>query len=86
MELYIEEFDLQKVIEEIEATIKPLVEKNSNNVVVWNIIQKFTMNADITKMRQILLNLLSNASKFTKEGQITIMLKIQKLLKMLLNL
>ena len=34
MELYIEEFDLKKVIEEIEATIKPLVEKNSNNVVV----------------------------------------------------
>ena len=57
MELYIEEFDLKKVIEEIEATIKPLVEKNSNSVVVEYNTEISTMNADITKIRQILLNL-----------------------------
>ena len=78
MELYIEEFDLKKVIEEIEATIKPLVEKNSNTVVVEYNTDVNAMNADITKIRQILLNLLSNASKFTKEGQITIKVEDSK--------
>ena len=39
MELYIEEFDLKKIIDEIESTIKPLVEKNSN---ILKIEQKFT--------------------------------------------
>ena len=78
MELYIEEFDLRKVIDEIEATIKPLVEKNSNSVVVDYNTDIVTMNADITKIRQILLNLLSNASKFTKEGQITIKVEDSK--------
>ena len=78
MELYIEEFDLRKVIDEIEATIKPLVEKNSHSVVVDYKTDIITMNADITKIRQILLNLLSNASKFTKEGQITIKVEDSK--------
>ena len=78
MELYIEEFDLKKVIEEIEATIKPLVEKNSNSVAVEYNTEISTMNADITKIRQILLNLLSNASKFTKEGLITIKIEDSK--------
>ena len=72
MELYIEEFSLRKVVDEIEATIKPLVEKNNNTVVVDYMTKVSTMNADITKIRQILLNLLSNASKFTKDGKITI--------------
>ena len=78
MELYIEEFDLKKVIKEIEATIKPLVEKNSNSVAVEYNTEISTMNADITKIRQILLNLLSNASKFTKEGLITIRIEDSK--------
>ncbi|MBL51975.1 MAG: hypothetical protein CMG57_08475 [Candidatus Marinimicrobia bacterium] len=75
MELYIEEFSLKKVIDEIEATIKPLVEKNSNTIIVDYKTEITTMKADITKIRQILLNLLSNASKFTKEGNITIGIK-----------
>ena len=66
------------MIEEIEATIKPLVEKNSNSVAVEYNTEISTMNADITKIRQILLNLLSNASKFTKEGLITIKVEDSK--------
>jgi len=72
MELYIEEFDLKKVIDEIESTIKPLVEKNKNELKIDYNSNSETMTADVTKIRQILLNLLSNSSKFTKEGTITI--------------
>jgi CheY-like chemotaxis protein/two-component sensor histidine kinase len=72
MELYIEEFDLKKVIDEIESTIKPLVEKNNNELKIDYNSDLKTMTADVTKIRQILLNLLSNSSKFTKEGTITI--------------
>ena len=72
MELFIEEFDLKKIIEEVEATIKPLVEKNGNKLVVEYKTDIEKISADLTKMRQILLNLLSNSAKFTKDGTITI--------------
>ena len=72
MELYIEEFDLKKSIDEIESTIKPLVEKNKNILRVEYKTELQKMSADVTKVRQILLNLLSNSAKFTKEGTISI--------------
>ena len=72
MELFIEEFDLRKITEEVEATIKPLVEKNGNKLVVEYKTDVEKISADLTKMRQILLNLLSNSAKFTKDGTITI--------------
>ena len=72
MELYIEEFDLPTVMHEIESTIMPLVEKNNNTLTIECDSKVKTMTADITKIRQIILNLLSNSSKFTKEGNINI--------------
>jgi DNA-binding response OmpR family regulator/two-component sensor histidine kinase len=72
MELYIEEFDLSKIMSEIESTIKPLVEKNNNALTIEIDSNLKTMTADITKIRQIMLNLLSNSSKFTNDGAITI--------------
>ena len=72
MELFIEEFDLKKITEEVEATIKPLVEKNGNKLVVEYETDVEKISADLTKMRQILLNLLSNSAKFTNDGTITI--------------
>jgi signal transduction histidine kinase/DNA-binding response OmpR family regulator len=81
MELFIEEFELSKILQEIEATIKPLVEKNNNNLIV-NIGPKIkTIKADITKIRQIMLNLLSNSSKFTKNGEITFSIVDSKIVK-----
>ena len=70
MELFIEEFELSKILKEIEATIKPLVEKNNNKLKVEIESGIKTIKADITKIRQIVLNLLSNSSKFTKDGDI----------------
>ena len=81
MELYIEEFDLKKIIEEVETTIKPLVEKNGNKLVVEYKTDIEKISADLTKMRQILLNLLSNSAKFTKDGTITILVASSEIIK-----
>ena len=72
MELFIEEFQLKKILDEVVSTITPLVEKNSNSLSLKIETKTKTISADITKIRQILLNLLSNATKFTKEGNIQI--------------
>jgi len=72
MELYLETFDVATMIEEMLTTVTPLIEKNNNQIEV-NIADKIgTMNADQVKVRQVLLNLLSNASKFTQQGTINL--------------
>ena len=53
-------------------TVRPLVEKNRNTLTVRGADEVRPMHADLTKTRQILLNLLSNASKFTHDGTITV--------------
>ncbi|HLO49763.1 MAG TPA: PAS domain S-box protein, partial [Kamptonema sp.] len=72
MDLYLETFDVGNLIDEVAATARPLVEKNGNILEVKKASDLDTMHADITKVRQILLNLLSNAAKFTKNGKITL--------------
>ena len=72
MELFIEEFNLEKILSEVVSTITPLVEKNGNTLKLQVETKTQNISADITKIRQILLNLLSNATKFTKEGEINI--------------
>ncbi|HDN28020.1 MAG TPA: response regulator [Thioploca sp.] len=72
MELFIESFDLAQVISDVVATIKPLVQQNSNIFEVKYDESIGMMHADLTKVRQILFNLLSNAAKFTQEGLITL--------------
>jgi PAS domain S-box-containing protein len=75
MELYLETFDLQPLLEEVATTVQPLVEKNRNRLVLSYPPQPGRMHADLTKVRQILLNLLSNACKFTQGGTITLALE-----------
>ncbi len=72
MELYLETFDIASMVEDVVTTIQPLVEKNANILRVESANKLGFMNADLTKVRQSLFNLLSNASKFTKEGAITL--------------
>ncbi|MEG5139729.1 MULTISPECIES: response regulator [unclassified Microcoleus] len=72
MDLYLENFDIYNLIESAVATAKSLVEKNGNTVEVYCPENLDTMHADMTKVRQVLLNLLSNAAKFTKNGKIAI--------------
>ncbi|MEG4346613.1 response regulator [Microcoleus sp. A003_D6] len=73
MDLYLETFDIHALIESAVATARPLVEKNGNTLEFFYCPDKLdTMHADTTKVRQVLLNLLSNAAKFTKNGRIAI--------------
>lgn len=72
MDLYLEAFHVADVIDEVRATIQPMIEKNSNILVIQCADNLDTMYADLTKVRQSLLNLLSNASKFTEKGTITL--------------
>jgi signal transduction histidine kinase/DNA-binding response OmpR family regulator/HAMP domain-containing protein len=72
MDLYLENFAIASTIQEVVATIKPLVEKNGNTLVVHCADGLGTMRADLTKLRQTLFNLLSNACKFTERGTVTL--------------
>ena len=72
MELHIEEFEFEKHLNQIEATAKPLVEKNGNKFILENNVSVKSLKNDQTKLRQILFNMLSNAAKFTKEGTVTL--------------
>jgi len=71
MELYCESFDIGSMIEDVASTVGTLVAKNDNTLEVVQDAEPGSMFADLTKVRQSLFNLLSNAAKFTHEGTIT---------------
>ncbi len=72
MSLYLETFKIQNLVKEVEATIQPLIAKNSNQLCIECPENIGDMIADLTKVRQTLFNLLSNAAKFTDKGVITL--------------
>ena len=70
MDLYVEEFEIPAMVGEVVSTIDALVKKNDNALEVEVDPSLGTMRADVTKVRQALFNLLSNAAKFTHQGEI----------------
>jgi signal transduction histidine kinase/DNA-binding response OmpR family regulator len=72
MELYLETFSVEAVVSEVAATIRPLIDRNRNVLDVRIDGAAGDMRSDQIRLRQILFNLLSNASKFTEDGTITL--------------
>jgi signal transduction histidine kinase len=72
MELHLDTFSLVPVIEDVAKTIEPMATKNGNRIGIDCPADLGTIHADQTRFRQSLLNLASNANKFTENGTITI--------------
>ena len=68
MDLHLETFDVRRMLEELTGTIEPVVRKNRNTLSIHLDDALGSMHADLTKTKQILFNLLSNAAKFTSDG------------------
>ena len=72
IKLEIEEFDIQSLIENVASATKPLVGKNGNVLDIECDRTVGTMHADFGKLRQVLMHLLNNAAKFTKNGRVKV--------------
>lgn len=78
MDLYLETFDLVPILQDIATTVQPLVEQQGN-ILKLNLEGALgTMTADLAKIRQMLMNLLNNAGRFSKQGVITLSARRQK--------
>jgi len=72
MKAYAEVFDVDALIDQVSATAQPLMSRNTNHYALQRVNNLGEARQDVTKLRQSLLNLLSNAAKFTHEGTITL--------------
>ena len=72
MELYPEEFKVEMIISELVATMQPLLMQNKNNFEIKCPENAGLLYTDHTKLRQVMFNLLSNANKFTHNGNISL--------------
>ncbi|MEG4865028.1 PAS domain-containing protein [Microcoleus sp. CZ3-B2] len=72
MDIYLESFDVGGLIEEVATTIKPVMDKNGNTLQVLIAENVGAMHGDLMKVRQVMLNLLSNAAKFSANGAIVL--------------
>ena len=72
MDVYLESFDVAPMVQDVVSTIQPIVEKSANELNVECSDELGVIYADMTKVRQGLFNLLSNASKFSENGTITL--------------
>ena len=72
VDLYLERFELAQMLDEAVSTVSPLITKNDNELVTEFGDNLGQIRADLTKLRQALFNLLSNAAKFTSDGTVTL--------------
>ncbi len=70
MDIYAEDFNVETTVREIASTVESLVSKKNNRLDIALGPHLGAMHSDLTKIRQVILNLLSNASKFTENGVI----------------
>ena len=79
MEVNLEHFALKPLIEEVYNTVLPMLDKNNNTFLLDYDDNISIIKADLTKIRQILFNLLSNAGKFTDDGLIKLSVMSEKI-------
>ncbi len=72
MVVFYEPIDITTLINDVKTTVQPLIDKYDNGFEIIVDVEDTNIETDVTKFRQILMNLLSNAAKFTKEGLITV--------------
>jgi signal transduction histidine kinase/CheY-like chemotaxis protein/HAMP domain-containing protein len=75
MDVFVEEIDVSSLLDEVRSIITPLVAKNGNKLEVRLADHVGSMRSDRTKLKQCLLNVLSNASKFTQDGKLTVQVR-----------
>ncbi|MCI0506669.1 MAG: ATP-binding protein [Gammaproteobacteria bacterium] len=74
MQISCEEFLINELVDSVIAIIEPLAEKNGNRIKVDYQTDLFVMMSDAVKVKQILMNLVSNANKFTRNGIVSIII------------
>lgn len=79
MELFLETFAIEKVVVDALSIVSPTIAKNGNVCQLEFESDLGAMEADITKVRQVLFNLISNAAKFTRHGTITVRVKTHRI-------
>ncbi|MBS9476132.1 response regulator [Ancylobacter radicis] len=74
MDVYLEQVFLSRMVEEVKTIVSPMMAKNENRFVIDSPIDIGSLRTDVTKLKQSLINLLSNAAKFTKNGEVVLRL------------
>jgi signal transduction histidine kinase/DNA-binding response OmpR family regulator len=77
VDLHLESFDIGSMLENVAGTITPLAEQNQNRLII-DAVDPGTMRSDEVKIRQVLLNLLSNGSKFTSNGEVRLSVRRER--------
>ncbi|WGD31521.1 response regulator [Ancylobacter sp. WKF20] len=74
MDVYLEQVFLTRMVEEVKTIVSPMMAKNENRFVIDCPMDIGSLRTDVTKLKQSLINLLSNAAKFTKKGEVVLRL------------
>jgi len=77
MDVYLEQVFLSRLVDEVKTIVEPMAKKNNNRLLIECPPDIGSLRTDVTKLKQSLINLLSNATKFTKQGTVTLRLSRQ---------
>ena len=78
MDLFVETFQIPRMISEVASTVEGLITKNENTLEIEVAPSLGDARADLTKVRQMLFNLLSNAAKFTHHGEVRLAAQVEQ--------